>query len=1055
MISDQIQIQIPKISIESPRSKIFMEDAFTIFYNLIQSHYSEQNDNKSESATKLLEYSSKIEYLSFLQEFLGKCIDSQIHVVYTFSCMKQIIQLRGCLLPQNILTIHYDFLKQAILANAQRFVSFPAIIGEASQAYAITFRIIIEQFPIMSNQIFSDVQNMFSSDIVPIKIAALYIMTSIVDVFNQNLPHLNTLDSGNLKKSFQSSYLHVFINAVYPLILIDDSDILLPALNLLCQCFSFCELPNSSNISQISYPREFSQYFSTPEILARIFFLVNPSENKNDPSQIQVSHKAFQILYFMAAATCVFYEGIHKKNEFFTFFASKMIEILNNLSSFDTEESIHEICKILNIIAKQLNEHFFLKTEIAGGFLTCVAQFSEFVFISGDVSSIQFLFNFWSVIANWKLEQQFIELILNIALQVIRSYIISTLDAISNDSEKWLDILSAEIVQKGNYSIWPISEKFHNQVIDIIIEQMNLRNSTTPTNLLQLAFLVDVISSRLGRSSLHSKDEVEVNAQRMYEAVVSLITATTPALPQMFEQAPQITSVFEWSIVAFIDNYQKVYFAGQRYSQSQEEKDQNKNFRQNLINIFVARILVELNSFAIIVNVPNLDIRILDIIKQLVSKEECTTFIENTPIKAALLNQSLSIAFEGVPPEKVKQPRIHLYRLYASLIKTFQELAVFLGKFDARFQELASTNYSNQNEIFALFCDLRGMFKHYLTDQSQSKKFVKVCEWFSSSHLEDSKNIIKNNSTNPGIVNITCRLWISLFPDRLCNNKSKSSGFVNSVIDPTSGFGIILFRTSLEIVGTVLNSCENNFSKFYILFKVIRYCLTTKYANFGVMSYYGDHSFYQMCQLFFQMLNALNDGFDDVSHYPKLLNHILLTMSAIISDEKCLTELFASEDHANLNMIMKFTSKCLLVGQSDLWQDTWDVLSPLLQRSTSSPEMIQSVQLYRPHTLIILQYIISKNDAKINKLGPIVLASYIFDADFFKSLVGIIINTYDETFRQYVQEQFGLLFNQMGPPLSEPLLVEFVQNRLTKFQAAFMKYRTNFINLPELTPFFQ
>ena len=1030
------------------------DQAFNEFYELIRRQYTDVDDNKAEGASKILQYTSQVRNIRFLFDFLERCANSDLHLICSFNFISEIMKKKGCLVPPSSLLEYFSFIERFIIENADRLIASQPALSASCRTYAIIFRIIIEQQIANADDMFRKIQNIFQSDQLSIKTISLYIMTEVVDCFKTKFPYLSDLESNSTRGKFQTSYLHVFMNEIYPLL--DNDELIQPVLTLLNHCFAFCELDKTLNTFTINYPRQFKKYFESAEPLKRIASLVN------NPQYCKI---AMDTLYYMTAASGVF-DKSSSKGFYFTFLAELISQMLPNA----TLEFFGQLCKILSALAKQLDGNEFCKIkEVAQRFFSSAMAFSANVFASSEISSTQNLFNLWSSVANWNLKDPELKgTISNIVFQVICNYIRTTSNEIANNEENWISFFESELFEDFQHlpNIWPLTNICHNAVCEFIVSQINgIAPFTDATHqeydtagFLQLAFLILNVISRFGRGHLQVKISIEESANSMYDSVNKIIENTSPKIKKMLERAHKVALIFEGVVIMFMDQYQRNYFAGKRFNslsvrEPKTEDDQNRI--QYINGIIISRLLNDLDSIVFLSHYPTLVIKLLNIISQLITKDDIKNFIAITTLKEHFIKQDLGISFENVPPDLAKQPRIFLFKLYTSLINTFGELRIFLEKFDERFQALASINYSNQGEAFGLFCDLRGMFKYYVSDFNQSKKHIKACNWFCSKHIEDAINIIKVNSSVPAIVNIVCKLCVSLFPDHISIQQSKEQNKAKtktSLIDQNSGLGIILFKASLGIVDAIMKNCDANFSKYYILFKVIRYCLTTKSANFGVMSFYGDNSFYQMCDLFYQMLFSVR--FEDFVESPKLLQHIIITMSTINSDEKCLINLFDSPDRASIKAIIIFIAKSMASGDKNLLTASYSALHPLIQHSISSPEMTSSIELYRPISIVILNNIIYRNDIFVNDFGTFILASLIFDNSFLTNLVKLIIDSYDPAFQPAIQEQFNLLLSPINTQDFREAVSQFIP-KLVHFCSAFKKYQNNLFDIPEIVQFIQ
>lgn len=1050
-----------------------MEDDFKEFYDLIEENYNIKADDpeksdRSEAAIKILKYKSRIEYLGFLQQYLLKYSELAQHLRLTFSYMKEIVKLRGCLMAPEELIEHFKFLRQFIIDNHQLLLSNRICIESASQDLAYTIRIVIEKDPEVGNALVDEIKNFFDSE-GNLRVVSLYLMISLVDCFKEELSHNTFSENTDYKKKFEQYILNKFTDVLFLLIFQESGQTLSSALELLLHCFEFCENPNKETLSNNIYPIFFAPYFivkaddKEPTILKRIFELCF---DQNE----EISSLSYRILIYMASASSV-WESISNKIDYFNFFSISMIQVIK--SQDGSSKNIGQTCAILNLLGKNLDGEQFLQidNQIVHDFFDSCLGFSVVVFNVCEPSSLHNLFVFWSKISDWKTGVDFTDLL----YQLIVNFIETSLEAILQNSEDWEALFDTEYSEKFE-SIWKIAHSCYERIYELVVEKIK-SIAEGEVNLLQLTFLITIVSSRFG--NIRCSNNEEQKEFDMYKVIISLIDTTNSRIKDIFA-GDKNAIIFENSLIIFMTKYQKSHFLGSKNAIRMSEEE--KNAEQENIEVFVSHILNVFDLFSFIADHKDTVERLFALVDFIVKKDECLKMIEKTPIKEALFTQSLSIQFEGVPPEIAKRPRIKLYYLYTSLIKTVRDLQEFLGKFDERFKEIASSNYENRDEeIFALFCDLRGVFKYLIRNINQpttdniKKKYVRVCNWFLTEHDQDSIEIIKNNASKTIIVNIVCNVWITLFPDRF-DQQANSRNPTSSIIDNFDGFGIILFKTCLNIAGSVCENCENDFPKFTILIKVVRYCLTTKYTNFGVMSYYKDDSFDQMKdRIFFSMLESIE--FDDLIKYVQetnslnVLNNILLTMSAIAESENCLKELFENQDH--LKIVAVFTAKCMsldshnrevptneskrkIFGSAqirekkdvtfrDLWSSAWNVIQPMLDKIMITPDLKDAVQLFRPHSVLIINSAMMKYDKKELLLSPILLASCIHDAPFIQSLLNLIIGTYDERFQEFVKDQLMALFKEPEEPI-----VETFMKRLETFSLNFKKYHSDFIDVPDV-----
>ena len=108
------------------------------FDKLIINAYSQESADRENSINILSKLTTRIDFLPYLYDFLGKFSNSEMHVLYIFSAMKKLIERKGCLMQPEKLYEHFSFLKKGLLGSASAFVQHESLLNAGADALAVT-----------------------------------------------------------------------------------------------------------------------------------------------------------------------------------------------------------------------------------------------------------------------------------------------------------------------------------------------------------------------------------------------------------------------------------------------------------------------------------------------------------------------------------------------------------------------------------------------------------------------------------------------------------------------------------------------------------------------------------------------------------------------------------------------------------------------------------------------------------------------------------------------------------------------------------------------------
>lgn len=758
------------------------------------------------------------------------------------------------------------------------------------------------------------------------------------------------------------------------------------------------------------------------------------------------------------------------KLPFFSYFAN----LLQNLISKGPPLMFFEpITKLLSLLPQRIDIDDLFQNLNPQDFIQCALNFSLAVFgAHDDIQSHINIFMFWQKISDHNsstFPPDFQTILSQTMIQIFTQYVELSLQSIEQDYKNWIPILQQNL-NEIFLRLWSLSGNLVEHIYGLVSSQIEriTKQEINPASLLQLTYLILLGSNRIKANKLPIGEND--SKEGMFRTIIIAINQTNEQIQLIISQNSELGLIFENAVIQFIDWYQSSYFRGESLPTGMQNMGDPEiiaklEYQQNIITTFINRILKDLATPNLIsddTQEPPLFERILKIIEQLVDKKECKQNISN----ANLLNpieQNLSIPFNEIEITSSRRPRIYLFRLYTSLITNNHDLNLYLQTFDHRFQELAK-NYSNVEYAFGLYCDLHGVFKYFITAMNSSSKldlidrYLKSWNWFMTKHVQDTNEVIQHNATNQELVKLLCSFWVTLFPDRAKNDQK-------SLIDKSGGFGITLFKASLLTINQITTLLSDNFSESlsYILLRVIRYCMTTKYANFGVMTFYNDNSFLEMAHVFFTLLSIY--PLHVLINHPKLIQHVLYTLQAITQNDKCIDILFG-DDKTNLQQIFTFLTVCIRSEKALQYDDTinrrivqvnlpWEILQNLLRKSISDSQCLRTIELYRPIDVLILQNLMMKTHASHLDFMPLLLASYMYDGDFIPHILEIIINSYNVEFQEHVRSQFVMLFNGYGSAIDFTVdVVNDFRKRAEILRTNLKKYPTSFLDNMEIAQLF-
>jgi hypothetical protein len=387
------------------------------------------------------------------------------------------------------------------------------------------------------------------------------------------------------------------------------------------------------------------------------------------------------------------------------------------------------------------------------------------------------------------------------------------------------------------------------------------------------------------------------------------------------------------------------------------------------------------------------------------------TILARNPLMQALFECRMVINLEHLPLERTGKSRTLLHTLYVSVVP-HSRLIPFLTSYDQRFRELGS-----EASVFSLYCDLKGLFRGVCRDRSRDEeKYARILSWFSEYHFQDTINVIQRYAKSFLVVKSVCQFWTGLFPEK----------FASVTVPKNSGFGISLFRASLEILTTLLRGTSSDGDKCYALFKVIRYCVNTSCANFGVMALYGDNSYDDMVKLFFDLLANAVQNFAAIWGQNKIVKNALKSLSAVIKVIN--VQIYGNRER--VLCVVQFLLNCLKEARfsahpGDIWENTWTVVLAMLEVAANQEDSANMIRAFEPHGVVILDAAVNSRDNYAMESSVVLLYLVIYDTEFVQRIASSVCDELVGHARAQVRSAFTKLFGAIDAEINEERKKEF------------------------------
>jgi hypothetical protein len=444
--------------------------------------------------------------------------------------------------------------------------------------------------------------------------------------------------------------------------------------------------------------------------------------------------------------------------------------------------------------------------------------------------------------------------------------------------------------------------------------------------------------------------------------------------------------------------------------------------RSAVFNFLMKRLIGNLTFFS---SSPAFLYETLVILRRFSESLRLVPLVKANEFLQSFSNRQIVFNFEGLDPASLRKLLPALHHIYTrNLIAKTQDMASddwrsFLSFFDDGF-----TNVADPASAFNLFRELKGVFAALNTGTVSSS----LLSWLLSNHLERILAAIRAHAADAAILGAIAQLWAVVAA-------RKKDDF-----PPTSALGIELFRGSTAIVQAIAAAADVEDSPWFMV-KILLPSFEGRYANFGIMRLYEDHSFESMHAAFFALLERWAPG-----QTGKRLTWTIAALSALQAIDASLV--LAHEPHFAAATALLL--EALLANSREIWIAACGCAAALLEAGAP----IDIAGRFDRHLVVIIDVFVNRpidNESR-KPAARVVFLMRKHAPEAVESIIGDVIANFEEKYRPAVQKIAQPAF---GNPLPAESCTSDYQCAIEAFAADMQRYPMHLATIDRFAPIFR
>ena len=1002
--------------------------------SLNESHVLEmlQNMQSNDEQTRLIasqylqEFTYKLEFIPFFYNLLRHCLENKLKTSAYFILLifRDVMVNRGVLLALDQNQAHISNLLEIADNFANLIASDYAIRNIFSDALAISYRFVIEitkSAPLPFADLFMIYKK--SNDH---KVIAINTMYSVMNCLENNMKHVSNELHRLLIRQFCQYLIQDYFQCSFVSILDSNQTVNEIGVNLLYKCITF--FPNSQK-----KPRFLHEFFETPKY---VDVLLNYYMRwKDDTQNSQQASKTLETLSYYVKMS-----REYVRNNILNEAMNKISMIIQDIINSQTNNDVN-YSDILQFLIDITEFDDFYRVKCIETFLGVVIPFTD-NYIHNNPDNFILLWKKISKISDRGSDFPKPELVNDVLLQIYSKFLMYLFFSCEKSSELYFNNYDYGIKILSN--AWKM---VRNQIVnasDLICNQSEeiLNNGMTEESYQKMIIIVMATDALIQCYSSCSTDyeravsnilpkivkfiifeiqnqDLVLNNYHAYGLIVPkveflFITLTDSFLKYICRNKANICAN---NIIRKIDEFMKQFGSG--YSN----------------NIFVNFLLDHMiDNLLIFKDCSNITFGIINFLSNSmihgINNENSFSFsnasIVSTNKKIVDLSyRKIVFNFEDeyASFNDLKKYLPLLYNIYGKVIKD-DEWDGFLNLFDQEFDRIREN--SNPKSCFILYRKIRGI----LIESRNNEIALNIFKWMLFTHLEDTKNMLKNYHQYKFAVNAIIKSWYELYKRNIFR------GIENT------GLGILYFKANVQILLTLKEFCED--SQWQAM-KIIYNSIINEYANFGIMSLYKDNSLQIVLDIFFSLVQNWAIG-----ETPKRLMRITQTLSKII-EIGVADNMIISNDI--ILTICEFLIQNLLVHNEETWTITCQCISKLLQKAL---EYSVPMQKFMQFFIVIFDALINlsfTDPDMISATAETIRLLIMHNFDQCMKVSDAVLSTFEQ---KYVEDVRKIFHNFLKAADNENDNSEkHFHGKLKDFSNDMKRYHVEIANIPIFTGIFR
>lgn len=955
--------------------------------------------DKTESHKILDTLSQRVDSIPLFYEVIQKCPSSLRHLFSCFESLRRIVEKRGCLMLPDQLCQHYDFIFHYITENVPYLVANSSVLGATADAGAIVFRHLFERQEFDRVRQILDQLSDFMDASPETAIIVLSFFKSFIEVIDKNFYHMDEFKARNMRNGFKSDYIAQFISIGMKAVSFRiesadqaaikiDINMKIKGLQLILACFKFADDAKSNKLQSIAYPVSFREIYDSVEAIEAIFGLFEIND-----SALQT--EIFRVFDYFFRASDTVWTSADTRNAFLACVNERIRPIMEAITP--DSDFLNEATRTVAIICDAIKGDNRPIDESWIAFADVIGAYTGNVVLSTKSDNFTNLLGIWHKMSFWNIPQEVIENFAQLFFNALQTLVDATFQLAENDSDDMAERLRTMPVsdlspmwETAKYCFPAFGEmieaKFGEKIDQAVSE-------CTPAVILQLQFIIKIIDAEPeGKKILTRKGGIDFDdvEKKLIQKMAAFVSSTIEHTADFAQNIGIPVIDLEMAFVHYANNYYALNIANlENIDKQNGVLDPTQQVHLSVIQLYLTRLMADLELFNNVPECGPLMISILDLLEKIAKNRISKSFLAENEIIVSLYTRSVSIDFTEIDPESFGEARTRLYALYASIAPDRKDFLQFLSQFDERFTALAeNTTEDLSKDAFALYRDLIGVIDGIKKQQKYQEIFIK---WFADGHIDEIVTTIGQYSSSVEVVSAITDLWKSIYRKDENNALWCFPHYLRG-----TGVGIEMFRSTSAIVNAIYENCEENSDLIPFLAKIIDESFRSETANFGVMRHYGDNSFGEVLDNFFEIIKI---SYNEIALNEDLCLDIINTL--IFLTKECADELFTEQNTENRHNIIKFTQNCFASLDEErsksTWDKSWQIVKYLFTKTIE--KVPGEIELYRPHFVFVLDAIINANVTYTFNSTNLISMMAAADSAFAGAAFQALVESYDPQFQ--------------------------------------------------------